>query len=357
MGIKIPGKMGKYGIIRHNPSFSPATAFKADGPTNNQWTNPVLVTTDFRTIYFNALSPKIDPGSQVDYMNLTSQVGLNKELSNLYIDKVSNLAKFNFSMIADKNTLSAILAMAFQAVTVPLTGDNSFYPGFKAGPIDFNGNGGYTFGLCEKIGASADDGALLQNGIMDSVTFVFDFLNKGVARLAQINGTMAFKSVQFDKILTGTFVETTLAPIGDAGTWIVSTFSSDSVDLSALCIRRLEITINNKVSASCATTDGAPNQFDCDPEYLCNIVVDHGTLTEKLRNDFVNGATVALNIKNQAGLTTGYFEIDIPVMKMKSEPSAYNGDFYGYNMQMEVYQDGTDAPMKVRFLDALDWGF
>ena len=63
MGIKIPGKMGKYGIIRHNPSFSPATAFKADGPTNNQWTNPVLVTTDFRTIYFNALSPKIDPGS------------------------------------------------------------------------------------------------------------------------------------------------------------------------------------------------------------------------------------------------------------------------------------------------------
>jgi len=79
MGIKIPGKMGKYGIIRHNPSLSAATAFKAIGSTNNQWTNPVLEATNFRTIYFNALSPKIDPGSQVDYMNLTSQVGLNKE--------------------------------------------------------------------------------------------------------------------------------------------------------------------------------------------------------------------------------------------------------------------------------------
>lgn len=362
MSVKIAGKQGKYGIIKHNPASAAADAFTAIGSTANQWTNPVLAATNFRTLYLTAMTPKIDPGVTVDNYNLTSQLGLNKELTNFFVDSLSGLAKFNFSAPADRNTLVALLVAAMQSVTTVANEASSYtstiISGFKAGTIDFKAGGGYTFGVCEKIGASADDGVLLQNGIMDSLTLTIDFPSKGIGRLASISGTMAFKSVAFDQTLTGTFVETTMTPYNNSDLFAVKTFTSDSVDLSTLCIRRIEITINNNVTSNCATTAGAANQYDCSPTYLINIIVDHTDLTEKLRNDFKLGATVDFNISNGAdGTVAGYLEIDAPYCKMISEPSVYNGDFYGYSLQLEAYQNSTTSPLTFIIHSVLNWAF
>ncbi len=363
MAIKIAGKTGQYGIIKHNTSNSAATAFKAIGSTANQWTNPVLAATNFRRLLLTALTPKIDPGVTVDEYNTTSQLGLNKESSNFFIDSNSGLAKFDFSAVADKNTLIALLVAAMQEVSTTQPATNyisTIVSGFKAGASapDFNAGGGYTFGVCEKINASADDGTLLQNGVTDSITLTFDFNAKGVGRLVGITGSMAFKSVAFDQTLTGTFVETTLNPFGNTEGFTLSTFTSDSVDLSAICIRRIEITIQNSVTSNCATTGGVANQYDFTPEYLINIIVDHNTLTEKLRNDFKLGATVDFTLASTlADTDDGYIDFDAPVCKMISEPSVYNGDFYGYNLQLRAYQNGTTSPLTIKTVTTLAWDF
>jgi hypothetical protein len=212
--------------------------------------------------------------------------------------------------------------------------------------------------MCEKIGASADDGVLLQNGITDSITFTIDFNAKGVGRLVGINGTLVFNEVAFDQTLTGTFVDTTLAPFGNAEAFTLTTFTSDSIDLSTLCVRRIEITIQNSVTSNCSTTGGKANQYDVTPEILINVIVDHNTLTEKLRNDFKLGATVDITIANGADSTvSGFLSFDAPLCKMISNPSVYNGDFYGYNLQLRAYQSGTTSPLTAIVCGALAWAY
>lgn len=361
MSVKRLGKQGKYGIIRHNKASAAATAFSAIGSTANQWTNPVLAATNFRRLLLTALTPQIDSGVTVDEYNLTSQSGLIQELSNFYIDSNSGIAKFNFSAPADLYTLSALLVMALQQETT--TAKGSYYskvitPGFATGPIDFEAGNGYTFGLCEKIGASADDGTLMQNGIMDTITLTIDFNAKGVGRLVGVSGTMAFKSVAFDQTLSGTFVDTTLLPLGNTDLFVFNTLTSDSVDLSSLCIRRIEITLKNSVTSNCSTTGGAPNQFDCTPEYLINILVDHNSLTEKIRGDFKAGATVALTLTN--GLATsalGYFSMTANNCKQIAEPAVYNGDYYGYNLQLRAYQPLASNAIAFTIVDHYTWDY
>ncbi len=361
MSVKIAGKQGKYGIIRHSQDNSIATAFKAAGSTANQFTNPVVVGTNFRTLLLTALTPMIDSGATVDNYNTTSQLGLSKEVSNFFIDSNSGLAKFSFSAIADKNNLVALLVSALQGVqSTDLGGsyESTITDGFKAGCIDFAAGGGYLFGMCEKIGASADDGTLLQYGIMDSLTMTFDFNAKGVGRLMGINGTMAFRSVAYDQTLSGTFVDLALSPFGNTELFSLTTFTSDSVDLSSVCVRRIEITIQNSVVSNCASTGGEANQYDVTPVITASVTVDHNTLTEKLRNDFKNGATV--NIKLASSLTStadGYFEIAMPVCKMTAEPMVYNGDFYGYTLPLEAYQNGSTSKVTAKIVSALAWAF
>lgn len=361
MAVKIAGKQGKYGIIKHNTSNSAATAFKAIGSTANQWTNPVLTSTNFRTLLLTALTPQIESGATPDEYNNTSQLGLNKELSNFYIDSYSGLAKFNFSALADKNSLIALVVAALQEVsTTDLGGtyESTIVSAFKTGCVDFNAGAGYTFGVCEKIGASADDGTLLQNGVTDSLTLTFDFNAKGVGRLVGINGSMAFKSVAFDQTLSGVFVDTALAPYGNAERFSLHTFTSDAVDLSSVCVRRIEVTIQNSVTSNCATTYGEANQYDFAPEYLINVIVDHNSLTEKLRNDFKLGATVDITLVSSLTSTAdGYMSIDAPTCKMIGEPSVYNGDFYGYNIPLRAYQNGTVSPITFIMLSSLAWDF
>lgn len=362
MSVKYAGKQGKYGIIRHSPDLSAASAFKANGATANQWTNPVLTSTNFRTILLTALTPTIDSGATIDNYNTTSQLGLSKEVSNFFIDSSSGLAKFNFSAIADKNNLVALLVGALQAVSTDDLGgglyDSTITDGFKAGTIDFSAGGGYLLGMCEKIGASADDGTLLQYGIVDSLTLTFDFNAKGVGRLVGVNGTLAFRSVAYDQTLTGTFVDVALSPFGNTEKFSLTTFSSDAVDLSTVCVQRIEITISNSVTSNCATTGGEANQYDVTPMVTANVIVDHNTLTEKLRNDFKSGATVAIKIASSLTATaSGYLEISMPVCKMTAEPMVYNGDYYGYNMPLEAYQNSTTSKITIKNVCPQAWDF
>src|SRR5574343_1258653 len=117
MATKISGKELKYGILRQSPDASVATAFKAAGATANDWTNPAAADQNFRTLYSTACVPIPDPGVTVDEYGVSSQLGLNHELTQFYVDARSGLPKLNFSGPADLRTLAPHLVAALQAVT------------------------------------------------------------------------------------------------------------------------------------------------------------------------------------------------------------------------------------------------
>lgn len=363
MGTKIPAKQVRYGLIRQNPASAAATAFMAIGNTANQWTNPGLAATNYRTVLYTKGVPIQDPGVTISDMGLTSQKGLNAEVSNFYIDGRSGLAKLNFSCPVDKNTLTPHLIGALQAVsenaTTPFA--KTITNGFIAGTIDFNGGGGYLHSIAIDKKASADDGAILENAVIDNLTLTFDFMQKGIARCTQMSGTWVGNEMNFEQTLSGTWVETTMAPIFDTDYLQLTTFTVDSVDWSAQCIRRMVLTINNNVTSNCATANGKPNQYDFAPDYVWTIVLDHNATTEKLMGDFQAGAAVDINFTNDLAYAAGGADcsltIDTPYCRVIAPPETYNGDYAGYSIQCRAFQSSTTTPISILWLDTLDWGY
>src|SRR5574338_394442 len=133
MALKTSSKTIKYGIIRQNPSNLTAGDFVAAGSTTNQWTNPAAVNTNFRTLYYTKGVPIPDPAVTIDDYGVTSQRGLNHEISQFYIDARSGLPKFNFSGPVDINTLVPHLVGALQADVEGLTEEDIITSGFILG--------------------------------------------------------------------------------------------------------------------------------------------------------------------------------------------------------------------------------
>ena len=244
MATKIHAKTENFGIIRQNVTSAAANAFTAIGNTTNQWTNPGLAATNYRTIYLTPGSVVPDPNVQVDEYNLTSQLGLHKETTNNFVNSVSGLKRMPFTAIADRNTLAPFLIGALQASTDVATTpyQKTFVSGFKAGCIDFNTGAGYLHTLAGKQGASADDGWILENAIIDSLTLTWNFLQPGKGKLVGISGTWVGNEFNTEQTHSGTWVTTTLTPFNNSDTWSFSTFTVDSVDWSALCVKSISLT-------------------------------------------------------------------------------------------------------------------
>ena len=363
MSVKIAGKQLNFGLLRQSPDSSVATAFKAAGATANKWTNPAGADQNFRTLYYTAGVPIPDAGVTIDEYGVTSQLGLNHELTQFYIDARSGLPKLNFSGLADLKTLAPHLVAALQSIAedagTPF--GKVITSGFSAGGIDFAAGGGHLHSLAINQKASADDGTILENAIIDSLNLTWDFNGKGVARLVQIDGTWVGNEMNFEQSLSGTWVATTLTPLNNTEAFSFVTFTVDSVDWSAQCIRRMTLSINNNVTSNCATTAGKPNQYDVTPEITWTIVLDHNATTEKLMGDFLAGATVDINfgnaLYNASAGTDGQFGIDTPFCKIMAPPMAYNGDFLGYSIQARAYQNSTTSPITINIIDTQDWGY
>ena len=364
MATKIPSKIMRFGLLRQSPDISIATVFKAAGSTASQWTNPAAATEDFRTLYYTKGTPIPDPAVTISDYGATSQKGLNFELSNFHVDGRSGLSRLNFSGLADKFTLAPHLIGALQAVTEgvgsPFT--KAITQGNTAGTIDFNSGSGYLHTIAIDGEASADDGIILENAIVDNLTLTWDFIQSGVARLTQISGSWIGNEMNFEQTLNGTWLETTLTPYNlSTSPFAFVTFTVDAVSWTDQCIRRIVLTINNSTASNCATTGGKPNQYDITPEITWNVIFDHNSTTEKLMGDFQAGATVDINFGNAeyvgAGNSDPSLGFDTPFCKILAPPFAYNGDFAGYNLSLRAYQSGTTSPITCELIDTQDWGY
>lgn len=360
MATKIKAKNVNYGIIRQNPANAAAGLFTALGSTSNQWTNPGLAATNYRTWYVDPGSVTPDPNVQVDDLNQTSQLGLNKEYYSKFTNSVSGLKRVPFSAVADRYTLAPLLVGAMQAVVDEATTpyQKTITSGFVAGTLDFNGGGGYLHAIAGKQGASADDGWMLQNAIIDTLTLTWDFLQPGKGKLVSVTGTWVGNQLDTDQTLSGTWLVTSITPINNADTFSFNTFTIDSVDFSALCVKRISLTINNNVTSNCATSAGKPNQYDVAPSYMWNVQIDHNSTTEKLMGDFKAGANVDIDFTNSiASGTSGHLRIDMPYGQIMDNPFTFDNDYLAYNLNIEAQQNSTTSPITIYFADALRWAY
>ena len=359
MATKIHAKTEKFGIIRQNTAIAAATAFVAQGTTANQWTNPGLANTNYRTLFLTPGTVVPDPNVSVDEYNLTSQVGLHKEVSNDYVNSVSGLKRIPFSGLADKNTLSALLVSAMQAVSEGATPfEKIITSGFIGGPIDFKAGAGYLYSLAGNQGASADDGWIAENCIIDTLTLTWNFLQPGKGKLVGISGTFVSNEFNPEQTLSGSWVTPTFTPFNNSDTWSFTTFTVDSVDFKALCVKSISLTFNNSISSNCATSSGKANQYDVTPDWTWTITMDHNSTTEKLVGDYMAGANVSIDFVNSVTSgVDGFFRLYSTVGKLIANPPGYDNNYKSHTLTVGMRQTASVSPLTVNLVDGLDWGY
>lgn len=344
MAVKILSKQSRVGILKQAA-----------------WTTPQAASANFRTLYYNAGSVNPEPDVQKDEYNVTSQNGLLSEDERGFVDSVSGLPSISFSGVADRNTLAAHLVAAFQAVTEGATTpfEKTITSGAIAGPVDFAADAGFLHTIALDINASADDGIILENAVLDSLNIVWDFNSRGIGKLAQISGVWKGNEMNVEQTLSGTWVTTTITPYNNTDTFTLDTFTIDSVDYATQCVRRYELSINNNVTSNCKTTGGKANQYDITPDYRSTIILDYNATTEKILGDYKTDALVVATFKNELDpqVETGYLSIAGTRGRLQKNPYMYNGEFVGLALDVKWKSYAAATPLTIVMNDAVDWTY
>jgi len=359
--LKILSKTAQYGILRQDPSDAAATAFKAAGlDSAKSWNDPGVASANFRQVQYDLGSVVFDANPTTDQYQSTAQNGLHEETAQFFIDSASGLATMTFSMPADQKTIAPHLAGCIQTVTEDASTpfSKSMVCAGLTGDIDFTANGAPLVTLSMTDIASADDGIILEDAIISELTLDWDFLSKGVARLAQMSGVWTGTVAKFEQTMTGTTVTTTLTPYNDSGTFSFSTFSIDAVDISSLPFRKFTFSYAANIDVNNVTTAGKPDQYDIKPEFTSTILLDYDATTEKFLKDYKDGAlVVATFVSSTSATSDGGLSFAMTKGHLMSQPFEYNNEFLGIQLDIRWQADGSSTPVTAVITDTLDWGY
>ena len=309
------------------------------------WDSIAADSAAFKTMTYDAGVTIPDPNSQVGLFNQTAMNGLHRENERVYVDGKVGLKRINFRGIADVKTLAPHLAGALFVVTenVSTPFDKTITAGGLTSAIDFANNSGILHTVAIDMGASADDGIVLENAIIDNLTLEFDFLASGIARLGSISGEWVGSTMDFEQTLSGTWTTTTMTPLNDTETYTFTTFDAGVTDVKAELFRKYTLQINNNVTVSAATVDGIPLQYDISPVYSVIVDMDYNAVTEKMLTDVQQQATRQnIDFGNSVSANNnGELAINTPYCISEDVGFVYNGDYNAISKTFGVYSEAA----------------
>lgn len=358
MSKKILAKAERFGLLQQSKA-------------SNHWTAPNSSSANFYRInWLDAGSINANPDVQIENIPAIAQSGTHFEASRFFYDALSGLPTIAFSGTVDKKELAPFLVSALQACSED--GTTPFAKTITAGgltsTIDWANNEGFLFTLAIDQKASADDGVILENAIINNLNLTWDLNGRGKTRLVQISGTWVGNELNYEQSFGGVWTNATVTQsfFNNTELWSVDyggspTLSIDSVDYSSECVRKVEIQINNNITSNCKTTGGKANQYDWAPEYKTMITLDYNSATEKILKDFTTGAVVAFYWSNDAaGVGTDGKWSFLPgttAGRLMSPPKFYNGEFVGVQLEIRWHSVNAATPVSFNFTDTIDWGF
>lgn len=342
-----------------------SVGFLQQSKVSNHWSAPAAANANFKIIqWITAGTPVPNPGVIVENINSTSQNGTHREYERIFVDKISGPATLPIAGIADKTTLAGLLAITHQGdPSEPVGGvyPKDFPDGGLTAPIDFATNGGYLFTFAIRQQASADDGIILENGIMQNLNLIWDLNATGSARCMQYNGTVLFNEINYEQTLSGTWTNATPSTANfynDTDLWAFTTLTIDSVVYTAELVKRVEIQFNNNVTLDGRTTGGKAAQYRWKPERNLIFRLTYNSATEKLLKDFQDGVRVqAVWANDVAADNAGELSFNMPYCIIQNPPSVYDGDYKAVEINAQILSNAAATPITTSITDSIDWGF
>lgn len=360
MATKRHSKQLDVGILIQPEAVGAATTYKSTGNNAESWDNPGAANENYRRVFYDAASVIPEPNVKVDVYNTTGYTGILKESDRKSADATTGLKRVTFAGPLDIKTLAFHLAgsegLVSEGATTPYSKD--FTWAGQSGLPDFTNDGFPLHTVYLNPGASADDGIILQNAILDELELSYNFLGEGLERYWQISGTWVGYKLLHEQTLSGTPSAGTFTPSGKTDTFSMTTFTVGGVDYSGECIRRFSYRTENNTSVSCVGSSGYPANYDIAPMHTTQIILDYNSTTEKLLKDLADNAQVVVDFRSSLSSSTdGYLKFDLKHGVLTSNPYTYEGDYLGVALDIEWYQIPATGGDTITLVDTQDMGY
>ena len=332
------------------------------------WATPLTATGVYYLMPYDLTGVSIEPAVEVGLFAYYTAGGIMEENKRKYIEATSGLSKINFAGVAMLERLAPHLVGALQNVTEAAISayDKDMKPADTI--IDFAADGGrlhtvaaYTY----DSGAGNRDGVILENAIIDNLTFTVDNNANGISRLARIAGSWIGNELNYDQALGGAgftalpatpyYFPNSLAPT--YATWVLN-LVINGVTYSATAFRRFEFAINNNVYSDIKVAGGKANNYKMNPEIIYTIDLPYNTTTHRIFDGYIAGGNVAMDFGNGTGDAGGTIKFDTENGVLIGNPQVYEGEYKAIRIQFKALRPsaGWNA-QEVGLCDSVDWGY
>lgn len=327
------------------------------------WATQTTASSNFRTQLVKTGSLP-DPAVVIDTFNETSAYGNAEEVGRSYVDATSQLKSFAFDFTPNYFDLYWYFLAMFPTVTEG--GSTSFQKEFtpsdfvNGSGISYAGDGAKVFGIAQgnyNNGSNAGDGTIIHCATLDELSFDIDFMASGISRLLQASAKWVGNSMVADQYFSGTWE----VPIstGRLSGFSLKTLTVDTVDYSAVCVKKINISFKKNITPACVTTKA--NDYDEQFEMITTIdLVANATSIAafgKYTNAFANGSPVncAFSIGNGAAKTTvGALYFENSYGRLDANPLVTNGDKTEIRLVIKALRPAAGWAPVVSLADGID---
>lgn len=315
----------------------------------------------YEVIKFDSGSPQLDADVEYAQNDTTSTVGIMPTRDRSFSDYVSGMPKLNFTMPADLRNLAPLLYLAlgtatevtttpFQKVITPYgeTAVPDYSVASHAGVPPLWTLAGYKSDV-------SSDGFILENCLLNTLSFSIDFNSRGIGKLAKISGQFIGNELNYNvDLLSATFTAITstwLNGNSDLFTLNITGIAS----LTGVCVKRYTLTINNNVTSDCKTTGGKANNYKINPEITAEVVIPYnaGTYT-MVQGAITDSAESTFTLSKGSTGVTGYINIATKGRIVGNPNPADSGGYQDMTLQMRCEKPSSGSQCTVTIADAID---
>ena len=330
------------------------------------WATPLTATGVYYLMPYDLTGVSIEPAVEVGQFAYYTAGGIMEENKRKYIEATSGLSKIGFAGVAMVERLAPHFVGALQNITeaVLTPFDKDMKPADTI--IDFAANSGRLHTVAIYGGDLVpSDSVILENAIIDNLTFTVDANAIGISRLARISGAWIGNELNYNQNLsaagftalpaTPTYFPNSALTANE--TWVLN-LVINGVTYSATAFRRFEFAINNNVYSDIKTTGGKANNYKMNPEIIYTIDLPYNSTTLKIFDGYMAGGNVAMDFGNGTGDIGSSIKFDTENGVLISNPQVYEGDYKAIRIQFKALRPsaGWNA-QEVGLCDTVDWGY
>lgn len=332
------------------------------------WSTPASASSAFKTCNYDAEVSTVDDNVQTNSFNWTSANGLTEEESRIYTDGITGLKRVPFRGVVTKSLLAPHLYAAFQNVT---EGATTPYPKDFSPPdsvVDFANDEGIVFSVAVSNyddGSTNGDGIILENAIIDQLTFSINPLAQGIDKLMQMSGTWVGNETNHQTFFTSDHANWVAMPTSgfyntNSLSFYINTLSIGSENLTQsaaglTCFRNYQFTINNNVSVDCPTTGGKANQYKIMPVIDHILDIPYNSSTYKTLKSFKDGDNINFEIQNGSGDADGTINIATTKGYLTAPPHEFRDGYHALRLQWRSIRPTAGWDNVVEMADTIDW--